>query len=127
MKTIRFNALITLITFSIIFYGCQQGSEVSDTEESVVDIPVTSSSTEALSEFYKGLDLFDGGNGQNARTYFSKAIELDPDFASAYLYRSFTGGSAEEFSSYIENASSRMEGKSEGENLLMEINKTFLL
>jgi hypothetical protein len=36
-----------------------------------------------MQAFKTGMDLLDVGNGQQARVYFSKAIELDSNFATA--------------------------------------------
>jgi len=88
--------------------------------------PVTTTSEEALAHFNQGLEIFDTGNGQKSREHFNKAIKLDPTFTSAYIYRSFSSGSAEEYNGDTESALANMETASEGEKILAEINQTFI-
>ena len=54
------------------------------------DIPVTTSSTDAMESFHQGLMSLDQNDTKQARTYFMKAIEQDPKLAIAYLYKSGT-------------------------------------
>lgn len=48
-------------------------------------IPVTTASTRALKAFLQGRDLQDKLRGAEARSFFQKAVDLDPAFALAHL------------------------------------------
>ena len=62
-------------------------------------------------------DRFDKLRAQEAEQYFRKAIELDPNFAVAYLNLAFTVSSAKEFFEYLNKASALIDKVSEGEKL----------
>lgn len=110
---------------AIFSFACQQG-EKEETQEANNEIPITTSSEEALAQFNLGLELFDIGNNRKSRGYFAKAIELDPNFTSAYIYHSFSSGSAEEFKNDTDKAIETMEKVSEGEKLLAKKNITYI-
>lgn len=50
----------------------------------------TTSSLEALNLYSKGLELQYGGNAEAALPLFNRAVELDPNFAEAYLWLAWT-------------------------------------
>jgi tetratricopeptide (TPR) repeat protein len=58
------------------------------------EIPITTKSDEARKIFLEGLALFDNVRWDEARELFAKAVEKDPDFATAYLYQVFVATSA---------------------------------
>ncbi len=91
----------------------------------VEEIPVTTSSEEALAAFHEGQQAMDVGRVQEANAHFERAAALDPGFAYAYLNVANTAASAQEFNDALERAAASLEGKSEGERLLVEINRTF--
>lgn len=55
-----------------------------------MEMPVTTKSDQARALFIEGRTLTDLARGAEAEALFRKAIELDPDFASAHVYLSFT-------------------------------------
>ena len=57
------------------------------------EMPVTTSSKEALKAFTEGRVEFENSQLRKATDLLNKAIELDPDFALANLYLSFSDGS----------------------------------
>lgn len=127
---INLCALLVLTTVLLTFVGCKQDEKK---EETVVatEIPFTTSSPEAMTSLNRGLDLFDVGNTQQARVHFTKAIELDSTFASAYVQRSGTRLSGDRepdefFKSDLEKATKNLDGKNQSEKLLVEIYRTFL-
>ena len=89
------------------------------------DIPVTTSSPEALTAFREGQKAKDVGRDQEANALFENAVRLDPSFAYAYLNVAATAASAREFATNLELARAHLEGKSDGERILVEINQTF--
>ncbi|MCI0414840.1 tetratricopeptide repeat protein [bacterium] len=92
----------------------------------VEEIPATTSSKQALDSFNKGLYYLDVGRALEARTEFLKAVQADPAFSHGYFYLSLSALSIEEFKQSLDKAKKSVEGKSEGENILIEINRTFI-
>jgi tetratricopeptide (TPR) repeat protein len=89
------------------------------------EIPITTSSAAALADFRAGQAALDVGRRRQANALFRSAAEKDPDFAYAYLNAANSAASAREFKEYLDLAAEHLAGKSEGERLLVEINRTF--
>jgi len=94
--------------------------------EQVKEIPATTNSKEALASFQKGLYYLDVGRGLEARREFLKAVQADPAFSHAYFYLSLASLSPEEFNKSLDQAAKNTQGKSEGERILIDINRTFI-
>ena len=92
----------------------------------VKDIPVTTSSPQALESFKKGQYLVDVGRTQEATDVLNQAVAKDPTFSYAYLNLAISGASAEEFKQNLDLAMKNIAGKSDGEKGLIEVNQTFL-
>jgi tetratricopeptide (TPR) repeat protein len=90
------------------------------------DIPVTTSSKEASGLNEKGQYLLDVGRPLEAKELFEKAVKLDPKFSYGYLNVGLSAASAPEFKKGLDSAMQNIQGKSEGEKLLVEINQTFI-
>lgn len=58
----------------------------------VKEVPVTTKSKEALNFFLSGRDKMENQELVASSALFDKAIQKDPDFAMAYLYRALSGG-----------------------------------
>jgi len=84
------------------------------------EIAITTQSEEARKYFLDGLNLFQDIRFDEAKELFSKAIEQDPEFAQAHLYRAFTATSTAEFQHYIDKATALAPQESEGERLLIQ-------
>lgn len=80
-------------------------------------IPVTTSSKKARKLFLAGRELADRIRFTDARDYFLRAIDEDPQFAMAYLYLANNSGSTKEFFSSLKKAVFLAEEVSEGERL----------
>ena len=91
----------------------------------IEEIPVTTSSEAARADFRAAQEALDVGRPQAANALFRSAVEEDPDFAYAYLGIAGSAASAREFKENLDLAAERLEGKSDGERLLVEINQTF--
>ncbi len=91
----------------------------------VEEIPITTSSEDARTAFLAGQAALDVGRPRLANDRFRSAEEKDPDFAYAYLGIANSAASAQEFKHSLDLAAERLEGKSDGERLLVEINQTF--
>src|SRR3977135_4147556 len=57
-----------------------------------VEIPVTSSSKEALKLFRERRERIDNFDTTDAAAFLERAVKIDPDFAMAYLLRARIGG-----------------------------------
>jgi len=86
-------------------------------------LPITTSSPKARKAFQEGLDHFHIGNVQKARHYFDQAIKRDPEFATAYIYRSWTSRFSQEFVANTRKAYIFVDHISEGEQIMIEINQ----
>lgn len=103
------SLILSLSMILVVFNGCAQ----KDTGK----IPVTTSSKEARAAFLKGRDLAERLQAQEAKQYFEEAVELDPEFALAWMQLSFTQPSAKEFFATFAKAKEFAEKVSEGERL----------
>ena len=82
-------------------------------------IPVTTSSEEARKEFLQGRDLNEKLLVQDSIQHFDKAISLDPNFASAELFRANVSPTGKEFFDHLKKAVSLADKASNGEKLLI--------
>ncbi|MGE5393437.1 MAG: tetratricopeptide repeat protein [Candidatus Saccharibacteria bacterium] len=106
MKTLRLVFSIALLVLSALpFQLWAQNKE----------IPITTSSKEALDYFLQGRDKLENFENTAAAQLFEKAIQADTNFAMAYLYRSLAGGGLEVRMSNLEEAAMRAKDVSEGE------------
>lgn len=87
------------------------------------EIPVTSKSKEALDFFVKGRDKIENLELPAAATLLDKAIQADPDFALAYLYRAQSGGGFNVFRQNLDKAVSLSDKVSPGEKLLISFSQ----
>lgn len=110
MKTGRFVSIVLWIMFFVLPINLlAQGKE----------IPITTSSKEALKYFTQGRDLAEDIEFITAAPFFDKAIAKDPGFAMAYLYRSMSGGGAKVAQENMDKAVSLADKVSEGEKLVI--------
>ena len=83
------------------------------------EMPVTTSSNEALKAFMEGRVEFENSQLTKAADLFKKAIKLDTDFALANLYLSFSDGSF--YPEKFEKAISLKGKVSKGEQIFLEM------
>jgi len=81
------------------------------------EIPITTSSKEALKLFLDGREKSENFETAAASMLFDKAIQLDTNFAMAYLHRSWSGGGYNVWQKNHDKAISLMDKVSEGEKL----------
>lgn len=106
MKTLRFVFYFLLFIFLAAPLNLRSQNE---------EIPITTSSEEAFDFFLKGRDKLENFETAAAASLFDQAIQADPNFAMAYLYRSQSGGGFDVFRQNLDKAV-RLAGKvSEGE------------
>ena len=123
---IKYYLIVLIAAVLPSLTGCKQSEKQEQIAIVPTDLPFASSSAEATAAFNKGMEYLDVGNSQQARAYFSKAIELDSNFASAYIYRSATSPSNDHFKSDIRSATMKIVDSNEPEKILVEIYRTFL-
>lgn len=83
-----------MITLALLIaFSCKSPTEEPKVVFPVNDIPVGDTSDEALTEFMKGLKLYDEGDIVNSRPHFKKSVELDPNFVSGHMYVAYTSNS----------------------------------
>jgi tetratricopeptide (TPR) repeat protein len=86
----------------------------------VKEVPVTTSSKDALKLFESGRDKFEDMQFHAASTLFDQAIQQDPSFAMAYVYRAQTGGGYNIVRENVDKAVSLEDKVSPGEKLEIE-------
>jgi len=89
-------------------------------------IQVTTTSGTARSLYAEGQYFVDVGRGVQARNKFRAAAAADPSFALAYYGQSNAALSFAEFQKSLDTAKEHSEGISDGERILIEINRSFL-
>jgi tetratricopeptide (TPR) repeat protein len=123
MSRTFFQALFIALFSALIGVSCQSDNAkedaVGDTAVAM-EFPVATDSEEAREAFSKGVELLSYPDNSKARAYFTQAIEADPGFAGAYLYRNLTAGSAAEGVPDLEKANENLKGATEGEKLMAE-------
>lgn len=117
MKTLRFAfsmVLVVLLTLPVLIWAQNK------------EIPLTTSNKEALDYFLQGRDKLENFENTAAQLLFDQAIKADPDFATAYLFRSFAGANFRERMSNLEQAVARVNTISEAEkNLILSVQAAF--
>ena len=103
------STVFLLFIIGIIFASC--GSNETG------KIPVTTNSKEALKFYLKGRDLLERLRYQEAREYFEKALNEDPDFALAHLHKGMITFGSTDFTQEIKKAVSLIDRISHGERL----------
>jgi len=108
-----------------MWIGCNKASENGRSAHVSADtgkVPITTKSEEARKEFLQGRDLSERLLGQESVEHFDKAIQLDPDFASAELARANASPTAKEFFEHLKKAEGLADKASDGEKLLILAN-----
>jgi len=123
----RLAAAVPVVGAFVAAGACAKPKSVtSQGSVAVQEIRPTTTSEEARAHYTTGEHLLDVGRPQEANVHFRKAVELDSTFAYAYLGLANSAPSTQEFKEGLDAAARQIERKSEGEKLLLEINRTFL-
>lgn len=111
MKMKSYSVILAVFIFAVFFFSsCKTQSPGNE-------MSITTSSKEALNFFLTGRDKLENIESVAAASFFDKAIQKDPDFAMAYLYRSQSGGGFNVFRQNLDKAVSLANKVSEGEKL----------
>lgn len=89
-------------------------------------ISVITESAEARALFEQGQAALDRGNGPIANPLFKQAVEIDPDFAYAWLNIAGSGFSFADFGEASRKALAAAKGKNEAVELMAAINLSFV-
>lgn len=84
------------------------------------DMPITTTSDEAKTLFTEGRELFDNIRFDEARNIFDEALQKDPNFAMANVYRAMTATTDADFVRHLSKAVDAKNEVSDGERLLIE-------
>src|SRR5436190_2329866 len=122
-KTTRFLFPLLAITFLLI--ACNDNEKTASSLK-ITDIPATSKSKEAIAAFQEGLAFSDDNNGNKARDAFAKAIQLDPNLAIAYMYKSNFDLSVKEGMDDLTTAKAHLDGASEWEKMYYDLQQTYI-
>jgi tetratricopeptide (TPR) repeat protein len=98
-----------IFTVSILF-SCAQQSGLT-----VGEIPITTVSDEARQLFLQGWEKQDNLKAYEAADLFDEAIQKDPNFARAYLFRAYSGGGYKIYRENLAKAQELMDKVSDGE------------
>ena len=90
------------------------------------EIPVTTSSPDARLAFDAGQAAMDRGDAQEANDLFRTAVAADPNFTYAWFNLSNVAFSTEEFNAALQSGAQGSAQASEGERMLLELNRLAL-
>jgi len=117
MKMKSYSAILAEFILAVFFLvSCK-------TQPTGNEIPVTTTSKEALKFFLDGRDKFENIEFITAASLFDKAIQTDTNFAMAYLYRSRSGGGSKIFRQNLDKAVSLIGTASDGEKNVILYNQ----
>jgi tetratricopeptide (TPR) repeat protein len=117
--------LAAVVLGMTMWAGCNKASDGAKSARVSADtgkVPITTKSEEARKEFLQGRDLSERLLGPESLQHFDKAIQLDPDFASAELARANASPTAKEFFEHLKKAEGLADKASDGEKLLILAN-----
>jgi tetratricopeptide (TPR) repeat protein len=117
-KQLTSGATIWLFVLSLPFL-CHAGASGN------AEIPVTSSSDEAVIFFQQGREAFEMGRITDAVLCFENAVQKDAQFASAWLYKALMSESQDHWKANIDKAAKYRNQVSNGEGILIEIALTY--
>ena len=110
--------------------GCAQkeemGTAMRGSAPGAGEIPFTTDSEAARALCEEGEYLSDVGRNVQAREKFIAAVAEDPTFVRAHFDQANVANSYKEFQGCIDRAEVNIESVSEGEQLMVEINRTLL-
>lgn len=125
-KTIPWLASLMILS---LLAGCdrpdaetpQSGETGGPASEIVMTLPITTTSSEAKTHFYAGLDALDMSRFDEANTHFEQAVQADPTFAQGFLNVANSAASTEEFTTNLTQAVALSENAARPEQLLITI------
>ena len=110
------RASIPILLLSTVLTAAVQAG---DTPAAAGKVPITTTSAEAREAYLRGRDLAEKLRNQQARTEYERAVQLDPNFALAYLNLAGTQPTTKGFFETMAKAVALVEKVSEGERLMI--------
>ena len=128
LKKLPISLVLVAMLFATSCKDAEKESEEVETETdySANELPVNTDSEEARQAFDEGLAYFDEGNQRKARAKFDKALEHDPDFVSAQMYRTYTANSAKDWATNREKFMGMRDKANESEAMMMDMTEASL-
>ena len=135
MRTYRLSSLSSLLAAAAVLVGmtgCAQkeapapaASAEATTPKPAGDgkVPITTSSPEAKAEYEQGRTLVDNLKITDAAPHFQRAIELDPNFATAEMALANSSPTGTAFFEHLNRAVTLADKVSNGEKLLILANQ----
>jgi len=125
-----FMCTIAALVLLLGAVGCAQKEEMVSAEQGAASragsIPYTTESKVARTLCEEGEYLSDVGRNVQAREKFMAAVAEDPTFVRAHVDQANVAVSYMEFQSCLDMAEVNIDSVSEGERLMVEINRTLL-
>jgi tetratricopeptide (TPR) repeat protein len=90
------------------------------------EIPITTTSKEALTTYMKAMALYENIKLDEARTLFQKTVEIDPKFALAHMYLGLLETTTQAQTAEMNKAISLADNVSEGERLIIHSTREYL-
>jgi len=109
-------SLLAFILCIVFFLSCKTADQKDE-------MTITTASDEALQLFLQGRDKWENIETVAAAELLDQAIEKDPDFALAYLYRAFTGRGYPLYRENLNKAVSLIDKISDGEKHFILFNQ----
>ncbi|MDP4281709.1 MAG: tetratricopeptide repeat protein [Bacteroidota bacterium] len=122
MKKIKVGLLLTIVAILSGLIACNPNKK----KEKITDIPVTTSSKDALKLFRDGLVFYDQGDYLKSRDLFDKATQKDPKIAVAYLLQLSADNTPREVIDALEKAKENVEGASYWEKMYYNLFVTYV-
>jgi tetratricopeptide (TPR) repeat protein len=121
MKRLFFLVCLSALAFFALLIVAQTGCKPAKSDE----LPITTASKEARKLFIKGRELAEFWQTEKANELFGRAIEKDPDFALAYLFKANTSADTKEFKEARAKAIALAPKVSEGEQKLISAHQAY--
>jgi len=124
MKHPRPGELLIILVILAFLPGCAKQDPIPVSREKV---PITTSSTLALSEFQQGMTYANKLQRMEAMDHFRRALAADPGFALAWLNLAYMSSGTRPFQAGLDSARRYAADVSEGEQLIIQAaNEGFL-
>jgi tetratricopeptide (TPR) repeat protein len=118
-NSVRVVLVSAVVLSAALWSACNKAADKPAVAADAGKIPVTTKSEEARKEFLQGQDLSERLLANDSVQHFAKAVELDPDFASAELALANNAATAKDFFDHLKKAVSLADKASDGEKLLI--------
>jgi len=106
--------------FLSVFFICAYALLPMPLQAQETEIPITTSSDEALDLFVEGRNHMENIKFDDARDLFKQALNKDPNFALAHLYLALSANTAADFHKHLGHAVENKSNVSQAEQTMIE-------